>query len=156
MFSIFHAPRQYPEVYARYYDQFNFYEGRDVWLQSIADIPAKSVHLFCVHWLHLEVYNGGFSQYFYNSTSTSAPEARDGFRAIGMEDVAAIVDDAMLMLGTPFPFEKAEREALVGYTDDLLDFGKLDSAFYELADTDKIFRRKPRFVDFADAYALVG
>ena len=153
MFSIFNKPRIYPSVYEPYSHAFNFYDGRDAWLESISDIPTKAVHLFCVHWLHLEVYNGGFWQYFYNSSATMAPEARDGFVAIGMDDVAIIVQDAMARLGNPFPFEKSVRERIAGGPSNRMDFSTEDQAFYGLADTEKLFRRTPRFVSFADAYA---
>jgi hypothetical protein len=153
MFHLLHSARAYPAVYAPYCDRFNFYEGREVWLGSIAGIPEKAVHLFSLHWLHLEVYNGGFWQYFFNSTATSAPEACDGFRAIGMDDVAAVVETAMSKLGTPFPFDKSEREAIVGGPRDRMDFNEEDSAFYDLADTEQLFGRLPKFVPFADAYA---
>ena len=73
--SLFNAPRAYPAFYEPYCDSFNFYDGREAWLQSIVNIPPKAIHLFSVHWLHLEVYNGGFWQYFFNSTGTTAPEA---------------------------------------------------------------------------------
>lgn len=71
--QIFNGPRAYPSVYLPYCGQFNFYDGRAVWEKSIAPIPQAAVDLFCVHWLHLEVYNGRFWQYFFNSTGTTAP-----------------------------------------------------------------------------------
>ena len=153
MFHIFNAPRAYTSVYAPYYDRFNFYDGREAWLKSISEIPKKAVDLFCVHWLHLEVYNGGFWQYFYNSTATSAPEAQEGFKAIGMQRVADIVEEAMVRLGTPYPMEKSVREKIVGSPQDRMDFDALDAAFYEAADTDTFFRKLPKFVPFANAYA---
>jgi hypothetical protein len=55
--SLFNAPRKYPEYYAQYEEKFNFYEGRDVWLNLIQDIPERAVYLFSIHWLHLEIYN---------------------------------------------------------------------------------------------------
>ena len=153
MISIFNKSRNYPQVYAPYYEQFNFHEGRKMWENSIKDIPLKAIHLFSIHWLHLEVYNGGFWQYFYNSTSTSYPEAKQGFEAIGMPEVAKIVETAAEKLGNPYPFEKELREEIVGPPTQRMDFGGLDNDFYELADTDKIFRRTPKFVPFAEKYA---
>ena len=154
MFSIFHGPRKYPEHYAPYYERFNFYEGREVWLQSIEDIPTKAVNLFSVHWLHHEIYNGGFWQYFYNSTCVSFPEAQTGFQAIGMPEVASLIGKAAALVGDPFPFDTDERRLIVGEPSDRMDFGELTDRFYELADTDKVFRRQPKFVQFADAYAM--
>jgi hypothetical protein len=34
-----------------------------------------------------------------------------------------------------------------------VDFLDLDSAFYDLADTEKFFRKLPKFVPLADRYA---
>ena len=153
MFSFFNAPRDYPKAFAPYYEQFNFYEGRDVWLESIKDIPQKAVYLYSLHWLHLEVYNGGFWQYFYNSTSNSYPEALEGFSAIGMPEVARTIKDAAEKLGEEFPFEKELRISIVGEPDERMDFIENDDAFYELADTNQIIRKKPKFVPYADKYA---
>ena len=153
MFSIFHAPRKYQKYYAPYYEIFNFYEGREAWLRSIENIPIKAVNLFSVHWLHYEIYNGGFWQYFFNSTCVSFPEAKIGFQAIGMPEVASLIEKAALLVGDPFPFDMDKRRLVVGYPIDRMDFGELTDKFYELADTDKIFRRQPKFVQFAEAYA---
>ncbi len=153
LYRLLNSPRAYPAFYEPYYDDFDFYNGREAWLKSILGVPTKAVHLFTVHWLHLEVYNGGFWQYFYNSTGTTAPEAAEGFVAIGMRDVGQTIEEAMVRLGTPFPGKKIEREKIVGPPVDPMDFGDLDSRFYELADTDTFFRKLPKFVPFADAYA---
>lgn len=153
MFSIFHAPRRYPRIYAPYYDGFNFYDGRENWIASTEGAPKEAVLLYSLHWLHLEVYNGGFWQYFYNSTGTSYPEASRGFSAIGMPNVAKIVDKAASRLGDPFPLETDERRKIVGGPGDRMDFGDLDTQFYALADTDTFFRKLPKFVPFAEEYA---
>ena len=103
--------------------------------------------------MHLEVYNGGFGQYFDNSTGTTAPEAVEGFDAIGMPAVAGIVRSAMTRLGDPYPVEREQRMDAGDADEDGILFDDLDTAFYELVDTDRIFRRVPKFVPFADAYA---
>ena len=153
MFSLFNGPREYPAYYEPFCEQFDFYHGRTAWLRLIEGIPPKAVHLFSVHWLHLEVHNGGFWQYFFNSTSTSMPEAVAGFRAIGMPQVAELVERAAAKLGPEFPLDKDERRCIVGMPDDRMDFHKYDCCFYELADTEKFFRKVPKFVPYADAYA---
>ena len=153
MFSIFNAPRNYPKVYMPYYDKFNFYDGRDVWLKSIENIPQKAVYLFAINWLHLELYNGGFWQYFYNSTSNSLSEAIEGFNQIGMADVASLIEEAAKKVGEPFPYDRDKRKLIVGEPNNKLDFDELNNKFYEFADTNKFFRKKPKFVDYADTYA---
>lgn len=153
MFWIFNKPRTYPRVYEPYYEQFDFYNGREKWIESIQGIPVRAVHLFSLHWLHLEVYNGGFWQYFYNSTSTSYPEAVEGFQVIGMPDVAMVIEKAAKKLGNPFPFDKEEREKIVGPPGEEIGFEGFDEKFYELADTEQFFRKVPKFVPFAEKYA---
>lgn len=153
MISIFNKPRNYPRVYEPYAEQFNFYEGRVNWEDSIKDIPQPAIYLFSVHWLHLEVFNGGFWQYFYNSTSISYPEAMEGFDAIGMPEVTKIIETAAELVGNPFPFENEMRKEIVGPPNQRMDFSDLDSEFYALADTNKFFRREPKFVPCAEEYA---
>jgi len=153
MISIFNKPRDYVRIYEPFYERFNFYDGREKWEKSIEEIPLNAIYLFSIHWLHIEVCNGGFWQYFYNSTSTSYPEALKGFEAIGMPEVAAIIESAGEKLGSPFPFEKEDREEIVGAPNQRMDFANLNDRFYELADTDKFFRRVPKFVPYAEKYA---
>ncbi|AWW74264.1 hypothetical protein CD351_07460 [Erythrobacter sp. KY5] len=155
--GIFNAPREYPKVFEPYWDDFNFYDGRAAWLKSIEKIPDKAVNLFAVHCLHAEVHNGGFGQYFFNSTGTSAPEAVRGFGAIGMSEVASLIEDAMAVLGSPYPCDTtdARRDRLETLDEDF-DFGDFDDRFYELADTEQFFRKLPKFVPFADRYAAQG
>ncbi|MEM7702038.1 MAG: DUF4375 domain-containing protein [Pseudomonadota bacterium] len=153
--GIFNAPRKYPEVFKAFWDDFNFYDGRDAWLKSIEKIPEKAVDLYAVHCLHAEVHNGGFGQYFFNSTGTSAPEAVRGFEAIGMPEVADIVREAMAELGESYPTETTDaRRDRLETLDDEFDFEDYDERFYELADSENLFFRKlPKFVPYADRYA---
>lgn len=44
---------------------------------------------------------GGFSQFFSNSTGVLAPEAVEGFKAIGKPVVAGSVEQTMSLLGLP-------------------------------------------------------
>jgi len=153
--GLFHGPRAYPEYYERFYDRFDIYHGRAKWEKSIDGIPQAALDLWALHWLHLEVYNGGFLQFFENSTGVLAPEARDGFAAIGMKDVADIVQRAMDKLGNPYPFDREERNTVLMKMDERkMDFDQEDKEFYDLADTNKFFRRVPKFVPLADTYAI--
>jgi hypothetical protein len=53
--------------------------------------------------------NGGFLQFFWNSTGLIAPESADGFNEIGMPKLAALVTAAAALLGSPFPRERDTR-----------------------------------------------
>jgi hypothetical protein len=98
------------------------------------------------------VCNGGFHQFFANSTGVLAPEALAGFRAIGLEEEAAALAEAMEQLGTPYPREREERWDRVRNvkrgSSEGRPFSSLDERFYDCLD-----REEDRWVQAADAYA---
>ena len=143
----------YPEAFEPYFDKLNFYDGRQVWGASCAGVPRKAVLLYGLHWAHLEIANGGFWQFFFNSSGVLAPEARDGFRAIGMADVADVIQRAMDRLGQPYPFDRERRQEIVGAPDKRMDFGSEDDAFHALAGNPKLIGGAPRYFPQANAYA---
>lgn len=99
--------------------------------------------LYALHWTRSEVVNGGFSQFFLNSTGSLWREAVDGARHVGADDYAAIIEGAGKAFpdGSP-PGEVEERRALLGLEsllDDLSEevferFDPFDDAFYDLLD----------------------
>ncbi|MEX0971347.1 MAG: DUF4375 domain-containing protein [Paracoccaceae bacterium] len=105
----------YADIYAPYYDQLDPYHGPEAWAASKAGVPQPALDLYALHWAFSEVTAGGFSQFFNGATGILAPEARDGFRAIGMADVATVIQAAMDKLGTPFPLELEARRDLIKF-----------------------------------------
>ena len=69
-----------------------------------------------------------------------------------MPEVAEIVEKASLRVGDPFPFEEVQRRDIVGGPQKRMAFDDLTDKFYELADTEKFFRRQPTFVTLANEY----
>jgi hypothetical protein len=87
------------------------HEGERPYLDSIARFPKPLVLLFAIRLAESEINNGGFSQFFYNSSGIVAPEATEGFEAIGMPKTAALLEEALLLFETPFPRDDAPRRA---------------------------------------------
>jgi hypothetical protein len=58
-------------------------DGADVFLDTFFKAPQDAALLYAAHFCQSEVCNGGFFQFFFNSTGILAPEAVNGFRAIG-------------------------------------------------------------------------
>lgn len=123
------------------WDAVSIYDGPDTFLRQFSQIPEHAGNLFAVHWCISEVCNGGFHQFFSNSTGVLAPEAAAGFRAIGMPETAAVVEQAMGRLPTPYIRDREDRqEALDGLDPEDLDkeddsvspFDDLDDRFYSL------------------------
>lgn len=87
--------------------------------------------------VEMEVNNGGFSQFFYNSSGDFAGEMVEAFRAIGAEKTAAICQEALDAMGQQLPQNRAERIALIEAieTDALTEaLNACDDAFYEYRD----------------------
>jgi hypothetical protein len=108
----------------------SIYEGGDTFLEQFQRVQGKLGDLLAAHWCQSEVRNGGFAQFFGNSTGVLAPEAAAGFRAIGMPRCAAVIAEAMSFFGRPYPREREEREAAL--TGEARPFAALDDQFYDL------------------------
>jgi hypothetical protein len=122
-----------------YFQKVSIYDGPEVFLQDFQQIPLEAGHLLAVHWCQSEVCNGGFHQFFSNSTGVLAPEACAGFRAIGLPDLAEVVQKAMDFFPQPFPRERDTRNDLLDryshqHPDEWNAFEKLNQRFYELLD----------------------
>jgi len=126
-----------------FWESVSIYDGPEEFLLGFTETPEHAAHLLAVHWCASEVCNGGFHQFFFNSTGVLAPEAAIGFRAIGMPRTAAVVTAAMESFGAPYPRDREERQdalaALVAIDPETTHdsdwdnpFGDLDRQFYEL------------------------
>jgi hypothetical protein len=136
------------------WDAVSIYDGPEVFLAQYAAAPEPSRVLLAAHWCQSEVCNGGFAQFFANSTGVLAPEAAAAFRAIGMAGAARVVEDAMACLGSPYPRDRDARDAALERLAATLDedddsaFDALDGEFYALHK-----REGGGFEAAADAYA---
>jgi hypothetical protein len=126
-----------------FWDAVSIYNGAGVFLKQFGRMPEHAGHLFAVHWCISEVCNGGFHQFFCNSTGVLAPEAVAGFKAVDMPKTAELVAEAMARLPQPYPRDRFERqEALDGLEPELDDddwkspFDDLDGRFFDLYDSE--------------------
>jgi Domain of unknown function (DUF4375) len=76
---------------------------------STVDVPRPILLLYAAHFCLSEVHNGGFLQFLWNSTGVIYPEAVEGFHAIGMELLAAVLTAAATPLGSPYPRDRDDR-----------------------------------------------
>lgn len=144
------------------FERVDIYNGASKFLEDFSQLSPPVQHLLAAHWCQSEVCNGGFDQFFENSTGVLAPEAEVGFRAIGLDQVADLVVEAMNRFGVPYPRDHDERllamEAIQcdnsddEESDDFDDLGRrfadLDDRFYDLL-PDSEFDR------YANAFAEV-
>jgi hypothetical protein len=123
--------------------------GCEEFLRVFQAIRPEVRDLYAAHWCQSEVCNGGFHQFFSNTTGLLAPEALEGFRAIGLKEWAEILAEAIKFFGSPYPREQADRQDLLARgpgrrRDEWDPFCELDKQFYEWTD---------RWEDAADSYA---
>jgi hypothetical protein len=119
--------------------------GPDEFLRMFRAIRREIGHLYAAHWCQSEVCNGGFHQFFSNSTGLLAPEALEAFQAIGAADWAEILAEAMQHFGTPSGAARRVLALSPARSQREWDpFSRLDKRFYEWADN---------WGDTADAYA---
>jgi hypothetical protein len=103
-------PPAYGGLVEPLWDSISIYDGPDVFLRQFASARPEAGLLFAAHWCQSEVYNGGFEQFFSNPTGVLAPEALVAFRAIGLHEWAAILEEAMRFFGEPYPRDQRGRE----------------------------------------------
>lgn len=128
---------RYWRVVEAVWDAISIYDGPEVFLRQFSAVPFEKGHLFAVHWCQSEVRNGGFHQFFSNSTGVLAPEAVTGFRVLGLAESSALIQKAMTFFGSKYPRERSTRnEMLDEYAKEHEPawdpFTELNDRFYDL------------------------
>ena len=82
-------------------------------IETLTD--AEKAFYFVVQ-LEGEVNNGGFSQFFYNSSGDFANETPAALRKIGADKTADICDRALAAFGGAVPRNRDERETMLDET----------------------------------------
>ena len=112
-------------------DDIIVYDGEDVFLSSWSRVRSELALLYAAHFCQSEVCNGGLSQFFSNSTGVLAPEAISGFRAIGLPDLAAVVEQAAAFFEAPYPRNRNTRVKALREANSKM-FERLDREFFRL------------------------
>lgn len=110
---------------------------------------------FITQLLEQEVNNGGFSQFFYNSSGNFANDIVNSFTKIGAVKTAEICKKALAVFGDTAPVDRNERENFLDSKDcdDILN--KCDDAFYnyeedlELLNYTYIMKHRKYFIDYS-------
>lgn len=98
-------------------------------------LSAQERIFYITQLLEKEVNNGGFAQFFYNTSGNFTNEIHEAFLSIGAVKTAALCQKAIDVFQAPLPEDKIQREAFLepfleddAVTDALDD---LDTAFYQ-------------------------
>lgn len=120
----------YWDVIEAAFDSVTTWMGAEKYDEDAARYPSHVQHLLAIHWADAEICNGGFGQFFDNSAGVLAPQARDGFAAIGRNDLAALLEQAMARLGEPYLRDRDARCDRLEEIDP--DFDDLEEQYYSL------------------------
>lgn len=105
--------------------------------EDMSVLSAEERIFYITQTLEMEVNNGGFSQFFYNSSGNFSNEVVSAFHAIGANTTAAICKKALSALGCEIPVDRDEREKMLDELEnDEIDgiFEECDNAFYDYID----------------------
>ena len=104
--------------------------------KMLKQLPQLIRPLYTVLTLQSEVENGGFNQYFWNSTGKLASEAFDDLVFLNAKEHAALLKQAIIVEKTESPmmaaFKKPQNWEEFAESYKHTNLGSLDSAFYEL------------------------
>jgi len=100
----------YWDVVGALWDVIEIYEGPEVFQQTYNSVPRQAGLMFAAHFCQHEVCTGGFEQFFWNPTGVLALAAVEGFREIGLVRLSGVVQQAMDLLGSPYPCNRGERK----------------------------------------------
>ncbi|MBK6779908.1 MAG: DUF4375 domain-containing protein [Gemmatimonadetes bacterium] len=130
----------YWDLIAPHWESLVIDDGPEVFLASYRALPQQVRHLLCAHWVQSEVCNGGFQQFFLNSTGVLGPEAIAGLEAVGMPQTAGTLRQAMALFGPTYPRDREVRiaalEADSASAALLPSLAELDDAFYRLLESE--------------------
>ena len=87
--------------------------------------------------LEMEINNGGFSQFFYNTSGNFSSELVNAFSAIGANATAVICQKAISAFGQDIPTDQEERQKMLDELEseelnEILE--ECDNAFFDYAD----------------------
>lgn len=116
-------------------DKIETYDSPEVFLDTFAAVPRAHGLLYAVWRCDAEVCNGGFHQFFDNAAGILAPEAIQGFAAIGQPRLGELVSQAQEKLSSPDVRNFRDRWAALGRLAENA-FKGLDEQYYKLRSLD--------------------
>lgn len=123
--------KEYWDIVGPVWNVIDIYEGPEVFQQTYNSVPRESGLMFAAHFCQSDVCSGGFEQFFWNPTGVLAPEAVEGFREIGLPQLAALIESAMEVLGPVYPRDRNERKSRLSRIPEVV-FDALDETFFAL------------------------
>ena len=125
--------KNFSQLLEEAYEKIEFHDGQRVFSATFQSVDKDAALLYAAKWCQYEVCNGGFNQFFANSTGILAPEAIQGLKLLGMPQTADLVHLARIQLPEPYPREREERQSCLAALPKRA-FADLERQFYRFID----------------------
>jgi hypothetical protein len=112
--------------------------------QGVDELTEPQVYYLTLYWLDAEVNNGGFSQYFFNSSGDLATHAVAAAKAVGAPRLAKIIGQAVALFGDAGPDPDRDQRMNQLSQIDLKALRHLDDDYY--ACPEKLDQMLPAYV----------
>jgi hypothetical protein len=100
---------------------------------NLDELTREEKNFYFVNELEMEVNNGGFSQYFYNTSGDNANEVMGALEEMKFVNTIKLYEKVLEVFDNNIPRDRDERqELLTNYVDEKLDL--LDNEFYKYLD----------------------
>jgi hypothetical protein len=112
--------------------------------KGVKALTEPQLYFLTLSWLDAEVQNGGFSQYYFNSSGELAAHAVKAAKAVGATELAGIIREANALFGTGGPDQDRDKRMDQLSKIDQEALHLLDSRYYKCPE--KMDELLPRFV----------
>jgi uncharacterized protein DUF4375 len=117
--------------------EVGYYVLRKMERSAFEDLSPPERVIACLTEIEMEVNNGGFNQYYWNSPGDHSLEAAAALKELGAQHTAALLTEANAAFGSGGPDSDRERRwaqmKALGESASV-KWGELDGAFYEYKD----------------------
>ena len=116
------------------WETVNIYESYEEYEESLKPYTTEQRYLLAMNWLGAEVANGGFQQFFSNSTGIVWEDSYKGYQAIGSEKLAYLIEELIKIYGRDIPFDREERGNILDSfsQEKLAEIYALTDLYYEI------------------------
>tara|TARA_Y100001934_G_C12255617_1_gene727369 strand:+ start:154 stop:771 length:618 start_codon:yes stop_codon:yes gene_type:complete len=126
-----------------------FQDGEQYTLDKISKLTNGQQAVFSTWWLEAEVNNGGFNQFYFNSSGQFAEMAEIGFMTIGAKKFSELTKRANKIYSeNKERLEEFDDGTMESFSESYRDnpLNDLDTEFYNLYDSEKIEQLRIKYI----------
>ncbi|WP_405568970.1 DMP19 family protein [Winogradskyella sp. Asnod2-B02-A] len=127
----------------------NFENGEHYTLDKMSKLTKGQQAVFSTWWLEAEVNNGGFNQFYFNSSGQFAEMAEIGFKTIGAEKFSELTLRAnSIFTENKERLEEFDDGTMKSFSESYKDnpLNDLDTEFYKLYDSENISDLRIKYI----------